>query len=138
MAGSFTNWMENRVMNFVFSKVPYTPGIIYVGLSRANPGEAATGGDCQEVPNNFGYLRVGTNPGDWTTSSGGSIHNNNAITFPSAIGGPWGLVTHFVLLSSIVYGGGNVLMYSNLIIPINITIGSLPRFEPSRLYISLV
>ncbi len=137
MAGSFTSYMEDVVMNYIFGKGSYTPGSIYIGLSLANPGEGATGAACQEVPNTFGYARAITNPGDWTIASSGLINNQNTISFPAAVGGDWGLVTHFVLLNSPIYGSGSVLMYSDLVIPIIITNGSLPKFEPSRLFVSL-
>lgn len=133
---SFTNWMENVVLNHIFAKSTFSPWTIYVGLSSSNPGEGATGGNCKEMPDQRGYARVQTSSGQWTTSSGGVIYNAAEIVFNTASGN-WGTVTHFVLTTSGSYGGGSVLLYGALYASRYIAAYSRPRFDPGQLSVSL-
>lgn len=109
---SFSNWMENIVLNHIFSKAYYSPQTIWVGLC-GNPYEGATSSNCGEVSNSNGYARVPTTSGIWNPSSGGLITNNAEIVFAPATD-YWGWVRGFGLFSSGVYGGGNLLMFGDL------------------------
>lgn len=133
---SFGNWFENKVLDHIFSKGNYTPQILYVGLCVANPGEAGTGGSCNEVANANGYAREQTSSAFWNTASGGQLTNALVITFPESTG-IWGTVTHFVIVDSGSYGAGNMLLYGTLSPPIAIPQGSLPRFPVGTLVVTL-
>lgn len=127
---SFSNWMENYILNN-YVRV----GTRYVGLCRNNPGEGATGSNCQEVVNSYGYARA-VATGYWSGASGGKIYNVTEVIFPPATGN-WGVVTHFVICNSGSYGGGNVIVYGVLSQTRNITKYSRPRFAPGTLSITL-
>jgi len=133
---SFTSWGENKVLNHLFSKATYSPGTLSIGLSNANPGEGATGGNCNEIPNSYGYARVSVPAATWATAVNGRITNALTITFPFASGN-WGWVRFFVLVSSSTYGAGSVLLYSSLDSQRNIIAGSQFRFNPGALVILL-
>ncbi len=81
--GSFSDYWEGEILNHLFGKGNYVPPIIYVGLSKRNPGD--TGEDLSE-PTGNGYTRVPTTEADWNVAAGGMLDNANAITFPSAGG----------------------------------------------------
>lgn len=134
---SFTNWMENKVLNHIFSKGTYSPQVIHVGLCSGSPGEAATGGSCNEVPNANGYARQSTSSASWNTSSNSEITNALVIIFPEAYPNGWGTVAHFALFNSGSYGGGSVLLYAALPSPVSMPRGSRPRFDPGTLKVGL-
>jgi len=133
---SYSNWMENKIQNHIFGKTIYFASTMYVGLCKSNPGEGATGGNCQEVPNSHSYARVAVSAGAWSSSSGGEIHNISEVVFPRATGN-WGVATHFVLCNSGSYGGGSVIVYGSLSASRNITQYSVPRFNSGVLSITL-
>lgn len=134
---SLSNWTENKVLNYLLSKAVFTPFTTkYVGLLAANPGEEATGANCNEIPNYPNYNRVSTSPGDWSVSTGGLTTNVVGITFAEALEN-WGTVMYFGLFDSGVYGGGNLYLYgpitpSRVIVPT-----SIPRFDIGSLTVIL-
>lgn len=86
MAGSLTNYWENKVINLFFGGTAYTPAAtMYFALSSTDFGEAGTGGT---EPSTGSYARkdiANTKAALWTTcSDGGAIENNAAITFVAA------------------------------------------------------
>lgn len=134
---SLSNWFENKVLNHIFSKGSYTPQILYVGLCTANPGEGGTGGSCNEVSNSNGYARKQTSSAYWNASSGGQLTNSLALVFPEAQPGGWGTITHFAIFNSGTYGVGDMLMYGALSQSKATEEGSLPRFDPGELVVTL-
>jgi len=127
---SFSNWMENYILNN-----SVRVGTRYVGLCRNNPGEGATGANCQEVANTYGYARA-VATGYWSGASNGQISNTSAIVFPLATGN-WGVVSYFVVCNSGSYGAGNVIVYGSLSAARSITKYSRPQFSPGQLRITL-
>lgn len=86
-----------------------------------------------EVSGN-GYARVATGTGDWTSAVGPlSYENSSAITFPEAVGGDWGTVTHVVII-----GDAFPMVYGPLLAEKEIPTGSIPRFAIGELTITLV
>lgn len=134
--GSFSNYLENQMLEHLFQKSYYTTEAFYVGLCNANPGELATGADCEELPNIEGYARVETINADWYFALNGTIENRNDITFPIATD-TWGIVTHFVILDSGVYGQGNVLVYGELWAPLFAASGSILRIPQLYLEVTI-
>jgi len=133
---SFSNWMENIVLNHIFSKAVYSPGPLWLGLCTNHPGEGATGGSCNEVANSNGYTRMQTSSTSWTTAAAGQIANALEIAFPLATGN-WGTVKYFVLLNAGTYGIGNVLLYGELTTYRQIISGYQAKFPPSSLIVQL-
>lgn len=130
---SFSNYMENRILDHIFSKGDYPPPTIYVGLHTSDPGE--TGGG--EVANANGYARVPVPTATWSAAAAGVITNTAAVTFPVVTGGNWGLVTYFALYDSGVWGGGNMLISGEISQAYMITEGSEVRFDPGELSITV-
>ena len=107
--GSFSDYLENKILDHVVGKTAYTMPTVWVGLSRADPLDDASGLD---EPSEHGYARVETAGADWNAASGGATSNANAITFPQASGGSWGELTHFALFDAAT--GGNMLPHGTL------------------------
>jgi len=129
---SFSNAMENSILNLIFSGTsfpivsPYPP--LSVGLCTASPTDAGTGASCNEVPHIYGYERASTIVSDWGGASNGLVVNDVAIVFPEALAS-WGMVTHFAIFNEQVYGTGDMLIWGPLTIPKEIALGSSPRFN---------
>lgn len=129
--GGFSNYLENRILDHIFGKDSYTPPTIYVALSTAEPLDDASG---VAEPSGDGYTRVETSAADWNASSGGSVSNAAAITFPTA-SGSWGTITHFALFDAAA--GANMLAHGPLSQPKAIGNSDTAKFEASDLEISL-
>jgi len=112
-AGGFSDVAENKVLDHIVGKASFAKPTVYLGFCTADPGEEATGANCNEVPNTNGYERVATPPADWNSASSGAIDNANALASPEA-SGSWGTVTHYILVDSPTYGSGNILVYDQL------------------------
>jgi hypothetical protein len=132
MAGSASDYAENKILDHIVGKTSFTMPTVYVALCTAEPGEANSGAGLSEVANSNGYARVATAGGDWNAASGGATSNANAITFPQA-SGSWGTITHYALMTSPVWGEGYMLIWADLTTPKSITSGDTPQFAAGDL-----
>jgi hypothetical protein len=108
---SFSDYLENKLLNHIFSRGSYQAPVICVGLAL-NPTEESTGADCGEV--SFGgYHRILTSAGDWAVSLFGRVVNAVTLTFPKATEN-WGDVTDFILVDALTPNTGNLLGYGKL------------------------
>lgn len=112
------------------------PAIYYVGLSTAEYWTTAV------EPTGNGYARValtnttsdnGTTNG-FTTPSGGLVHNNAVLTFPTATGS-WGTIKTFVLYTSST--GGTEVCRGNLSEFITVTTDMVLQFPPNTISINV-
>lgn len=114
----YSTYLDNKELDHLFGKAVFTaPSHIYVGLSKADP--LADGSGVVE-PSDGSYVRVETDPADWSSASGGVTSNVNDIVFPVPTG-DWGLVTHGILYDAV--SGGNFLGYGTLNVPKEILTG---------------
>lgn len=76
---------------------------VEIALSTADPGEDGTG-LTEPVGNGYARVTVNNDGAAWgpaTLVGGlGTKVNLTSITFPSASGGPWGLITHWAMVDS--------------------------------------
>jgi len=128
---SFSNYMENELLDHLFGKGAYTPPTIYVGLSTADPGEDASG---LAEPSGGAYARVSTAASDWTTASAGALSNANEISFPEATGS-WGTLTHFAVFDAL--SGGNMLGSGALNASQAVASGNTVSFQAGDLDVTL-
>lgn len=111
---SFTNYLEDKVLNHVFGGTAYTaPSALYVGLFTAEPNE--TGGGTEVSGNGYARQSVamsvsGTSPTE--------ADNDAAIEFPAATGSQ-GTVSHAGVFDALT--GGNLLAYATLTDPDDFT-----------------
>ncbi len=129
---SFSNFLENEVLDHLCSKGDYIASYMYLALWIGSPLETGAGGS--EVSGS-GYSRKIMSGAAWNVAVAGTITNFDAVIFSEALEN-WGNVTHFALFD--VSSGGNMLMYGPLQgAPINITVGSIPRFAYGTVAITL-
>lgn len=85
----FTQDVENRILNAVFSGTPFSQSSLYVALFTSTPSATDSG---TEVPYANGYARQGVSANShFSVVSGGYIENDAPISFPSATGS-WGTI----------------------------------------------
>jgi len=134
--GRFNNYAENKILDHVIGKTPFTMPTIAIGLCSADPGEEGSGADCNELPDADGYSRIALAGSDWNVAAAGEIDNANPITFPVASGN-WGLVTHYALFDALTYGTGNILISDFLDASKNIVIDEIVKFSAGELVLTL-
>ena len=113
MAGFFTDFLNNTLLDFVFGASSYSPPeTLYVGLSM---GSANRSGSAVE-PSSLSYRRVPVpnDDGRFTKAVGGAKANASAITFPTAAD-DWGTVRSVFVCDA--PWGGNVLAMADLARP---------------------
>jgi len=118
---SFSDYWENTILDHIFGKAAYTaPAHIYVAASLADPGESGTG---LTEPSDGNYIRVETDPADWSTAVDGQIENAAAIVFSTPTA-DWGVITHVALFDAAT--DGNFLARGELPTVQNIYFGGAP------------
>jgi len=128
--GSFSNYLENKLLDHVFKVAAFTvPTNIYIALSTADPLD--TGAGIAE-PSGNAYARTQAN--SWAAASGGATSNSAQITFPEATGS-WGTITHFAAFDAST--AGNMLFHGTLTTAKAITTGDTPRFNTGELDVTL-
>jgi len=129
--GSFSDYLEDALLNHLFGKGAYAPPTIYVGLSTADPGDDGAG---LSEPNGNGYARSATTAADWNGAAGGLLDNAGTILLGPATG-DWGTLTHFALFDAAT--GGHLLVHGPLTPPKAINSGDSARFAGGELEITL-
>lgn len=126
---SFTNYLENAVMDHVFGAGTFAKPGRYVALFTGAPGEAGGGTEVSGAA----YARQAaafTVSGSAPTSA--SI--SSAVEYPTA-GSAWGTVTHAAVFDSLT--GGNMLGYAALAEAKPISSGDVFRFPAGNLTFTL-
>ena len=134
--GSFSNYLEDKLLDQIVGKTDYTMPTCYIALCTADPTDSGTGASMSECADSGNYARKSTAGADWNASSGGAIDNVNAITFNEA-SGSWGTVSDFAGVDASAHGTGNMLFYGALSVSKAITSGDTPQFAAGDLDITL-
>ena len=145
MAGAMTNYLENKMIDFVLrGQALNFPPNLYVGLYTTPTNES--GGGAEVVGSGYARVTISrslltwagtqgvgtTNPSDGTS---GTTSNNSVITFSDPLE-DWGTVVDLAIMDSAT--GGNMLYYAHLAIPKTIHAGdSAPSFQPADITISI-
>lgn len=131
--GSLTDFAEDAMLDHVFNKVAYTPpATVYVGLASADPTDAATGADANELADANAYQRTAITLG---AAASRRVTQSGAVTFPQATGGDWGTATHWFLTSTQTYGAGDVLAAGSLSASKTINDGNTPSIASTEIYV---
>lgn len=123
--GSFTNFLENELLDHVWGNSAYTaPGTLYIALSTTTISDDGTG---MTEPSGGSYARaaVTNNLTNWPAASGGAKSNGTAITFATATAS-WGTVIDFAVMDAAT--SGNMLAYGTLTTSKTIDSGDTPSF----------
>jgi len=117
MAGSFTDYAENAMLDDILGTTSLPAVTPYLGLHIGDPLDTGAGG--AEVTGN-NYSRVALTMG--APSSRASVQSADA-NFPQAVGGDWGTVTHYQIYDASSGGNaiGNGALSSSLLVSENDT-----------------
>lgn len=135
---SFTNFLEQKVLEHVFRNVAYTsPTALYVGLFTSTPSDSTAG---TEVSGGS-YARQ-TVSFSFTSGDPSSVTNTAQITFPTSTAS-WGTVTHAGIYDALT--SGNFLAYAELTLssdfstsnPKTIATGDIFRISAGNLQVRL-
>lgn len=132
--GSFTDYLEDKLLDHVFGKTAYTaPTTQYIALSTTT---IADDGTNMTEPAAGAYARVSVtnNTTNWPNSSGGAKANGVAFTFPTATLS-WGTVIDFAIMDDPT--AGNMLAYGTLNTSKTIDPGDTASFAIGDLDITL-
>jgi hypothetical protein len=124
---SASDFLENEILDHLFSVGAYTAPTPYFCLCTADPTDAGTGASMNEVANSGSYARKDASACFGTAAAGGTISNDAVIEFAAATGS-WGTATHFAICDSGTYGAGNMILHGALGTPKTIASGDTPRF----------
>lgn len=128
MAGNFTNYLEDAVLNHVFRNTALTsPTTVYLALFTASPGEAGGG---TEVSGGS-YAREAITFG---APSSDQIANSGSISFPTATAN-WGTITDIAIMDAA--SAGNMLAYGPLAASKTVNSGDSISFAIGALTLSL-
>lgn len=130
MAGSFSDYTENKVLDHIVGKTSFTMPTAYVALFTVAPTDAGGG---TEVSGGS-YARESTAGADWNAASSGAISNANAITFTTATG-DWGTVVACALFDAAT--SGNMLAWGDLTTSKAVNSGDTASFAAGDLDITL-
>ncbi len=109
---SFSDYLENKVLDHVFGDGSYTSPTAYVGLWTSALTDASTGATAGEATYT-GYARIIINASDMSAAASGSKTNSAAITF-AACTGSTSTITYFGIFDSVTVGAGNMLMWGTV------------------------
>ena len=135
---SFTNYLEDKVLNHVFGGTAYTaPSTLYVGLFTTAPSDSSAGTEVSGgsyARQSVAMSVSGTSPTE--------ADNDSAIEFPTATAN-WGTVSYAGVYDAST--GGNLLAYAQLTdpsdfstpLPKAITTGDIFRIAAGNLKIRL-
>lgn len=129
--GSFSDYLENKVLEHVVGKTSYTMPTAYVALSTTDPLDTGAG-ISEPVGNN--YARKATSGADWGTAASGAIANAAAITFNQA-SGSWGTIAYFAVFDAIT--AGNMLFHGTITPSKAVGSGDTPEFAIGDLDVTL-
>lgn len=129
MASSFTNLLEDEVLNRYFrnTTVLAPAATVYLAFYSTAPGES--GGGTELVGD--GYTRMSVTFG---APSGGVISNTADILFPTATPSGWTIAGAAVLDAA---SGGNMLAYDAFAVPVSIPAGERANIAAGACVVSL-
>lgn len=129
---SFSNYLESKVLNYLFNGAAFSIGTLYVGLYTAAPTDA--GGGTEVSGNGYARVAVTCNTTNFPTTNDGVIENGVTFNFPTPTGN-WGTVTHIGLFDAAT--AGNLLAWAPLVTIRTITTGATVRINQNQLTIGL-
>ena len=124
MAGSKSNYLENKILDHVLGGGDYSrPAKVYIALYTAAPTDA--GGGTEVSGGSYARVEVTNNSTNWPAASNGAKSNGEDFTFPTATG-DWGTVVAFAILDA--DSGGNFLYWGDLTASKAINTGDTAKF----------
>jgi hypothetical protein len=134
MAGSWSDYLENKMLDHVFGGGDYArPATVYVALFTADPSDAGGGTEVSAVGTAYARVAVTNNATNWPAAESGSKANGTAIEFPEATD-DWGTCTAFGIFDAETEG--NLLCWGELTVDKAASAGDTLKFAIGDLVIT--
>lgn len=129
MAGSFTDYLEDKILKHVFTNTAYTaPSTIYVGLFTVAPSD--TGGGTEVSGGSYARKSAA-----FSVSGTGTLATNSAAVEFDVATGSWGTIVAIGLFDALTTG--NMIAWADLTASKSITSGDVLRIPTGDLDITL-
>lgn len=129
MAGSFTDYLEDKILKHVFTNVAYTsPTTLYVGLFTTAPTDVGGGTEITGM----GYARKSA---AFTVSGTGTLATNSAAIEFDPAAGTWGTIVAIAIFDAITTG--NMIAFADLTTSKTIASGDVLRIPTGDLDVTL-
>jgi hypothetical protein len=138
MAGSFSDFIENEVLDHLFGGAAYSPGATwYAALYTADPSDSGGGTEIDTgVWTNYARVAITRNSTNFPAASGGAMANGVAIDFGTAsITGTPPVAAAMAILDASV--AGNFICWADLTVDKTINDGDPVSFPIGDLDITL-
>lgn len=133
MAGSFSDFLENELLDHVFSAAAYTaPATIYAALYTVAPTDA--GGGTEVTGGAYARVAITNNATNFPAAAAGAKSNGTEINFGTATAN-WGTVVAVALLDAA--SAGNFLAWADLAVSKTINNGDSAKFPVNDLDLTL-
>jgi len=119
MAGSFSNWAENKVLDGVFgSATAFSTGVAnwYVSLweSTGPVADTLTGADTGECPGStYARVAIANTSANWANCTGGIKLLKVAATMTTAAGSDWGTIG-YICIGTSGTTAGEIIVWSSI------------------------
>ena len=134
-----SDYLEDEIMDHIFGCTARNwtpPSNIYVALATAATDESDDGSNFDEATYTS-YAKASTTGASWNVSSGGTVDNATAITFPTCTGGS-NTITDVVLLDGNAGDASdNILCFKTLTSSLAVSNGITPQFAIGDLSFTL-
>lgn len=130
--GSLTDYSELELLDHVFNAAYSPVATVYLGLATADPTDAGTGASFNECPDANAYARTVIAFG---AAAARKITQDGVVTFPKAVGGGWGEVSHWGILDGNTLGAGNLLAHGAFATPKTVNEGNTPSVPTTETYV---
>jgi len=132
--GSFSDYLENKVLDHVLATTPFTaPTHTWVALTTHVLADDDTGSSLLELAGGQYSRRICDS---WDAASGGATANTDDLTFAQATD-DWGKIVDFAIVDTGTLNAGNMLAYGSLTISKSVASGDTPKFAAGDLDITL-
>ena len=129
MAGSFTDYLEDKILKHVFTNTAYTaPSTIYVGLFTVAPSD--TGGGTEVSGGSYARKSAA-----FSVSGTGTLATNSAAVEFDVATGTWGTIVAIALFDALTTG--NMIAWADLTASKSITSGDVLRIPAGDLDVTL-
>ena len=128
MAGSFSDFLENKILDDITKVAAYTkPTTLYFGLWTSALTDASHGGTAGEVSGgSYDRVAVTSSGTNWNTAASGATDNKTDVSFPTPTAN-WGTVTYVgVFDGNAKTSGDNLIFWSDLTVNKTINNGDTP------------
>jgi hypothetical protein len=110
MAGSFSDYLELKLLDYVFSAASFTsPANLFVALFTATPSDS--GGGTEVTGGSYARVSVTNNATNWPAAAAGAKSNGTDIIFVTATGN-WGTVVSFGIFDAST--AGNLICWGDV------------------------